>query len=324
MLKNPLNIRQVEIFHAVMVHGTTQRAAEMLNISQPGISKAIQELERHLGFALFHRARRRLVPTAEAHFFFREVEDSFAALSRLRSAAARIRDFGSGQIRIATLSALSTNIVPRALVRFRKRHPDVSITLQAHLSVTVKELVAAGQFDIGLAADEIDATGVEARIFSTFRGAIALPEAHPLTVKDTLCPEDLDGEDFIALSPEDTTRQELERLLAERGSQPRTVLETPFANTVCAMVQAGMGIGYINPICAEPFLAKGLVLRGFTPSASFRTLLIRPPATPQSLIVRDCVEALEQEVAATRRHHPLYRGGDALVSDVKRETRESD
>ena len=96
MLKNPLNLRQVEIFHAVMVNGTTQRAAEVLHISQPGISKAIQELERQLGFALFHRTRRRLVPTAEAHFYFREVEESFAALSRLRSAAARIRDFGSG------------------------------------------------------------------------------------------------------------------------------------------------------------------------------------------------------------------------------------
>ncbi|WP_193180568.1 LysR substrate-binding domain-containing protein [Nisaea sediminum] len=316
MLNNPLNLRQVEIFHAVMVHGTTQRAAEMLNISQPGVSKAIQELERQLGFALFHRSRRRLVPTAEAHFYFREVEESFAALSRLRSAGARIRDFGSGQIRIATLSALSTNIVPRALVRFRKRHPDVSITLQAHLSATVKDLVAARQFDLGLAADEIDVTGVDAQPFSTFRGAIALPDGHPLTAKAELGPEDLDGEDFIALSPEDTTRQELERLLAERGSRPRMVLETPFANTVCAMVQAGMGIGYINPICAEPFLGKGLVLRAFAPPASFRTLLIRPPAMPPSLIIRDCIAAFEEELDATRTYHPLYRSGEEFVPDT--------
>ncbi len=299
MLKNPLNLRQVEIFHAVMVNGTTQRAAEVLHISQPGISKAIQELERQLGFALFHRTRRRLVPTAEAHFYFREVEESFAALSRLRSAAARIRDFGSGEIRIATLSAFSTNIVPRALVRFRKRHPDVSITLQTHMSSTVKELVAAGQFDLGLAADEIDVSGVEAQTLSTFRGAIALPDGHRLCRKERLEPQDLNDQDFISLSPEDTTRQDLERVLNSAGSRVKTVLETPFANTICAMVQAGMGIGFINPICAEQFLGKGIALRPFTPSLNFRTLLVRPPAVPPSQIVRDCIDAFREEIRAT-------------------------
>lgn len=305
MLKNPLNLRQVEIFHAVMVNGTTQRAAEVLHISQPGISKAIQELERQLGFVLFHRTRRRLVPTAEAHFYFREVEDSFAALSRLRSAAARIRDFGSGEIRIATLSALSTNIVPRALVRFRKLHPDVSITLQTHMSSTVKELVAAGQFDLGLAADEIDVSGVEAQPLSTFRGAIALPDSHPLCRKARLEPQDLNDRDFIALSPEDTTRQDLERVLEGAGIRVKTVLETPFANTICAMVQAGMGIGFINPICAEPFLGKGVVLRPFAPSLEFRTLLVRPPAVPPSQIVRDCIDAFSEEISATSQNSAL-------------------
>ena len=308
MLKNPLNLRQVEIFHAVMVNGTTQRAAEVLHISQPGISKAIQELERQLGFALFHRTRRRLVPTAEAHFYFREVEESFAALSRLRSAAARIRDFGSGEIRIATLSALSTNIVPRALVRFRKRHPDVSITLQTHMSSTVKELVAAGQFDLGLAADEIDVSGVEAQTLSTFRGAIALPDDHPLCRKTDLEPLDLNDQDFIALSPEDTTRQDLERVLDSAGSRVKTVLETPFANTICAMVQAGMGIGFINPICAEPFLGKGVALRPFVPSLEFRTLLVRPPAIPPSQIVRDCIDAFREEILATSENSMLDEG----------------
>ncbi|WP_193170611.1 LysR substrate-binding domain-containing protein [Nisaea nitritireducens] len=306
MLKNPLNLRQVEIFHAVMVNGTTQRAAEVLHISQPGISKALQELERQLGFALFHRTRRRLVPTAEAHFYFREVEESFAALSRLRSAAARIRDFGSGEIRIATLSALSTNIVPRALVRFRNLHPDVSITLQTHMSSTVKELVAAGQFDLGLAADEIDVSGVEAQTLSTFRGAIALPDGHPLCRKPHLEPQDLNDQDFIALSPEDTTRQDLERVLDSAGSRVRTVLETPFANTICAMVQAGMGIGFINPICAEPFLGKGIVLRPFEPSLEFRTLLVQPPAVPPSKIVRDCIDAFREETRATIENNTLY------------------
>ena len=300
MLKSPLNLRQVEIFHAVMTSGTTRRAAEILHISQPGVSKAIKELEHELGFELFHRTRRRLTPTTEARLYLREVEDSFASLSRLRSAAARIRDFGSGQLRVATLSALSTNIVPRALKRFCDANPQISITLQARMSSTVRDLVLTGGFDIGLAADEVDTTGVEARPLIEMPGVIAVPENHPLAKKKEIVPKDLDKQAFIALSPEDTTRHQLEALLASHGAFPRVVLETPFANTICAMVQAGLGCGLVNPLTAEPFIGQGLVLKVFRPSVSFRTLLLLPTANPAGAVVQRLIAALDAECAQAR------------------------
>lgn len=296
-MKAPLNLRQVEIFRAVMLHGTTKHAAEVLHISQPGVSKAIQDLERELGFELFHRVRKRLQPTAEGQLYFREVEESFASLSRLSSAGARIRDFGSGQIRLATLSALSTNIIPRALRSFQGDHPSVSIVLQARMSSTVKDLVASGGFDLGLAADEIDASGVQAEPFAEFNGAICLPESHPLSSKREISPRDLDGCPFIALSAEDTSRQRLDRVLSDHGVKPRIVLETPFANTVCAMVQAGLGCGLVNPLTAEPFLGRGVILRPLVPRIPFRTLLIQPIAKPTANIVADCIRTLKSEAA---------------------------
>ncbi len=84
-------------------------------------------------------------------------------MDRLRSTAARIRDFGSGSLRIASLSALGSTLVPRAIRAFRKTHPNVAITLQVLLSSSVRELVANQQFDVGLAADEVDLSGVEHR-----------------------------------------------------------------------------------------------------------------------------------------------------------------
>ncbi|MBC7800259.1 MAG: LysR family transcriptional regulator, partial [Gemmatimonadaceae bacterium] len=97
----PLSFRQLEAFHAVMIGGSASRAAELLGISQPAVSRAIAELEQGTGFALFDRVRGRLVPTPEGRLFFAEVDVSFTGLDRLRAAAARIRDFGSGAIRIA-------------------------------------------------------------------------------------------------------------------------------------------------------------------------------------------------------------------------------
>jgi DNA-binding transcriptional LysR family regulator len=201
-----MNFRQLEIFRAVMISGTASRAAELLQITQPAVSRGLGELEKALDFALFDRVKGRLVPTPEGQLFFRDVNASFMGLDRLRSAAAKIRDFGSGTIRIASLAALGSTLVPRAIRTFRKRHPQTAITLQILSSSLVRELVANQQFDIGLAADEVDLSGVDHRVFSSFRAVCAVPEKHPLAAKKVIRPEDLHEQAFIALAPEDHAR----------------------------------------------------------------------------------------------------------------------
>lgn len=287
-----MNLRQVEVFRAVMTNGTTARAAEVLRISQPAVSKAVAELERSVSFLLFHRVKGRLVPTAEGQLLFREVEQTFTGLAHLRGAAARIRDYGSGELRIGSLSALSTNVMPRALAAFMAKNPQVAVTFQARMSSVVRDLVASGQFDLGLVADEIDKTGVEVRPFARYRAALAVPEGHRLAEETTIGPGDLHGEPFIALAPEDTTRREAEIVLAEAGARPKVVMETPYSTTVCAMVAAGIGVGLVDPLTAEPYVGRGLALVAFEPALHFRTLLILPPHRPPSRILEDFITEL--------------------------------
>ena len=289
-----MNLRQIEVFHAVMTNGTASRAAEVLRISQPAVSKAIQELERLIGFDLFDRVKGRMTPTSEGRLFFREVETSFSGLIHLRSAAARIRDFGSGEIRVASLSALSTNVMPKVLRSFQRRHPEVAITFQARMSSVVKDLVASGEFDVGLAADEIDLAGVDAQPFANYRVSIALPAGHRLEKRDVIHPKDLDGEPFIALAPEDTTRREADAIFEQHAAKPKIVLETPYSTTICAMVAAGLGCGMVNPMTAEPYLGRSLTVVPFEPAIYFRTLLLLPPNRPPSNIVADFIEEMKR------------------------------
>src|SRR5687768_8677949 len=108
-----------------MLAGSASRAAELLDITQPAVSRAIAELERSAGFMLFDRVRGRLAPAPEAQLLMLEVDRSFVGLERVRAEAARIRDFGSGSIRIASLAALGSTLVPRAIRRFQEKNPDV-------------------------------------------------------------------------------------------------------------------------------------------------------------------------------------------------------
>ncbi len=84
-----LNSRQLETFAAVMKAGTISRAAELLGVTQPGVSRAIAELEKSLGFLLFDRIRNRIVATPEGKLFYAQVEASFLGMDSLRATAAR-------------------------------------------------------------------------------------------------------------------------------------------------------------------------------------------------------------------------------------------
>jgi DNA-binding transcriptional LysR family regulator len=290
-----LNTRQIEAFDALMKSGTASRAAEVLGVSQPAVSRMIAELEQSIGFSLFARVRNRLIPTPEAKLFYRDVEVAFRGMDALRAAAARIRDRGSGELRIASLSALGTTLVPRAVARFQRQHPTVRITLDVLLSREVRDLVASGQADVGLAADEIDVSGVSHQIFAARDAVCVLPVGHRLTAKAVIGPADLRDEPFIAYAPEDRARQRLDRLLAEAGVVPRIVVETALAATVYALVAEGAGIGLASPFF-NPGLDRGrITTRPFEPGVAVRSLLILPLDRPKSALVRDLIAALMEE-----------------------------
>ena len=261
-------------------------------MTQQAISRSIAELEKITGFRLFDRIRGRLVPTAEGQLFFRDVESTFQGLEKLKISAARIRDFGTGDLRIASLAAMGSTLVPHALRLFRAQHASIAITLQIAASATVRELVMGSHFDVGLAADEIDTTGLEHQTFATPKAVCAIPAGHRLAERTVIRAQDLHGEAFIALAPEDTARRKLEKIFADHGVQPRVVAETPSSSTACALAMEGLGIGVVNPYAADGYAARGVVFRAFESAVHFKTLLIFRPDLPKSQIVRSLVACL--------------------------------
>lgn len=281
-----MNFRHLEAFHTVMIAGSTVRAAELLQVTQPAVSRSIADLEASIGFALFDRVRGRLVPTPEGQMFFREVTASYKGLDRLRSAAASIRDYGSGALRIGSLSAMGSTLVARAIQRYRLDNPKIKITLQVTSSAAIRNMVADGNLDIGLAADEIDKSGVDAQLFISIPGVIALAADHPLTAKSVLTPADIAAFPFISLAPEDRARYRLDAVMAAAGESLNIVVETPSSNTICALALSGDAIGLVNPISTEGFSERGLVLRPFVPDVPFRALILFRPDAQKARLVR--------------------------------------
>jgi DNA-binding transcriptional LysR family regulator len=289
-----MNLRDVDIFRAIMQAGGASNAAEVLGISQPAVSRSLAALERDIGFRLFDRVKGRLTPTREGQLFHQDVRASFAGLDRLRQRAAQIREVGEGALNIASLSALGHGVVPRAIAAFAKKHPDIRFGYQVRTSNIVRDLVASGRADVGLAADEVDTTGLLHSVFTTPRAVCVMPKAHPLARSKMIAPTDLKDVPLLTLAPDDTVRRSMDKAFAEAGIQPRIVIETPYSLSIAILAAQGVGIGLCNPMTVADDMVRGLAVLPFEPAIHFRTLLLRPADSPSSMMLTDFLAELHQ------------------------------
>ena len=298
-----MNLTLIEAFSAVMKTGSTTAAAELMNVSQPAISRSLKRLEDTTKLKLFERSGPRLTATPEAHLLYQEVLDTFVGLDRLRQSVARIRAVGTGSVRIASSAALGLSFVPKVLKRFTDRRPEVSIRFEIGNSVTVRNLVASGSYDIGLCAEEIDRSNLVVKPFIETRGICVMPPAHPLAREAVIRPAMLDGQRVISLAPDDTARIQFNAALAEAGATPNFVVETQFAATVCQLAIEGVGIGLTNSLTfvSDHFESLGLIAKPFEPAIAFRSLMILPPHRARSRLVDELLGFLDRERDALSR-----------------------
>jgi DNA-binding transcriptional LysR family regulator len=196
-----MNLKHIEAFRAVMVAGSMTSAAKELFTSQPNVSRLISQLERETGLMLFQRTGARLVPTSEGTAFFREVERAYVGLQGLANAAAQIRNLGTGRLRIATVPSAGLTLVPRAIDRFQRLHPGVTVSLHVNTSSTVNHWTASQFCDLGVAVYVSEASTCEVELLSNLAAVCVLPAGHPLAKKSVIKPADLQGESFISRWP---------------------------------------------------------------------------------------------------------------------------
>lgn len=290
-----MDMRDIQIFRAVMRAGTTSKAAVVLDISQPAVSQAIRRLESDAGLTLFDRVRNRLVPTQEADALLIEVDRCFAGFEQIEHRIRSLKSFGVGRMAVGSLPALGVGFMPRAIAAFDPAARNVQMSFQILSSREVMQQVVAGQLDFGLMADEIAVTGLEHSPFIELPGVIALTASHPLASRTVVTIEELVEQDFIALNPEDASRRRLESALNERGLALRARLETPYAFTVCELVLRGMGVGLIHPMSAVDYLPRGLVIKRLDIDVAFRSLLVYRPGKPLSRHSRDLLSLMRMQ-----------------------------
>jgi len=283
-MKKSLNLRQIEAFKAVIEHGSVNRAADALFVSQPAVSKLLLKLEQDTGLALFERVKGRLAPTQHGMRLYEEVDRTFVGLRQLEEAVESIRRDEQRQLHIGVMPALSGSFVRRVTMEFIKRHPDVHVTIETRGSQFLAEWLVSRQIDVALVGSRIDNPYIDREPLISSPLVCALPINHPLTRKRVIRARDLDNEPFVAFASSSQTDKLVRRAFMAAGARLRTVLETVTAPTVCEFVAAGLGVSLIHPFFAEG-VRNRLVMRRFDPEIEFTFQLCRVRAARNASLV---------------------------------------
>jgi DNA-binding transcriptional LysR family regulator len=289
-----LNLRQVEAFKAVIENGTVSRAAEMLHISQPAMSKLIAHLEQDTGLKLFDRVKGRLAPTERGMRLYEEIDRIFAGVRQIENAVDAIRREEQGRLMVGVMPALSGSFIQQATMGFLQRNPNVYCSIQSRSSQWIADGLVTRKLDVGLVSSRIDNPYIVTEPLMEHPLVCIMPPDHPLAANSVIQPEHLDGVPFISFDPESFSGQRIAKMFDACKIKANIVLIASVSPTLNEFVLAGLGVSLVHPLMVSG-LQERLAVRRFEPSIRFDFQLCRSRESRNAGLV----EAFLQETRAT-------------------------
>lgn len=308
-----VNLRQLEVFHAIIETGSVTAAANVLHVTQPAVSAVLKHFEQRLQFRLFERVRGRLVPTPQAQALLPEVAEIFGRVRALGRVAEGMRDGLGGRVVVACSPTLVDAILPKAICRVRERNPGVTLTLRSLPTPLVIERVAQREADIGIAYGPVNAPGVEAEELLRSEIACVVPRRHPLARKRVVSAADLVDLPVVTLERASKLGQVgptiAARCEAAGVPPPIPVIEPSSSLTACLLVREGAGVGLVDRTASLSSAFSDLAFRKFHPQVDVLVQLVFPRGVPRSRAALELAAALRETVAGRAAIKPAYARG---------------
>ncbi len=259
-----MNLHQFRFVQEAVRRGLNlTEAAKALHTSQPGVSKAIIELEEELGIEIFTRHGKRLKRVTEPG---EQVLESIAIILRevgnLKRIGEQYSQQDAGTLSIATTHTQARYVLPPPVARLRAQYPKVNISLHQGSPSDVARMVIEETADIGIATESL---GNYPQLVTLpcyeWQHVLVLPQGHPLTRKERLTLEDIAAEPLITYHPSFTGRTRIDTAFGQRQLQLNVVLEAIDSDVIKTYVRLGLGIGIVAEMAVATDKDADLVAR---------------------------------------------------------------
>jgi DNA-binding transcriptional LysR family regulator len=299
MHNQAMRLRHLEVFHAIMQTGSVSAAARAIHVSQPAITRALQQAEAELGFKLFQRLPGRLVATPEAHALHAETGQLHESLHELQQLTVNLR--GRGRLRFAATPALAQAVLPRALARLLAQRPEAACELRtAHAEQMMRDLLTR-DLDLGIAFEPPPSPGITQTTLGESELVVLAPQGAAARGMD------LDGDSIglaelarraqalrlITLRPDDPLGRLLAAACEEADVELAARIEVQTYHIARALVEDGTGCAIVDGYTARGIdPARARVLR-LTPAIRFEVKLLVNAHAPLPALARVMIAQLE-------------------------------
>ncbi len=265
-----MDLRHLKYFVAVAEELHFGRAAQRLHISQPPLSQQIRQLEEEIGVRLLNRTKRRVEITPAGEAFLAEARRMLAAAEEAVRRAVRADKGEIGSLAVGFIGSANYSVLPPVIREFRRRFPDVELSLTEMNTSNQIEALRTGRMQVGFLRPPpgIEESGLATAPVYREPLVVAMPRNHPLQGETTLPLRLLTKESFIMI-PRQRGPGYFDYLIAlcqQEGFSPYIVLEASQFHTIVGLVAAELGIAVV-PASMQRSRFEGVVFRAIAGGA---------------------------------------------------------
>lgn len=245
-----MELTQLKYFQALAQYKNFTQTAKMIAVSQSALSRSIAKLEQELEVALFDRHGKETELTEAGRRFLFHV-DRVLRETEVACQEIKMDNGGEGSVSVSFLHSLGDTYLPLILSRFHARYPHINIRLNQQNSAIMAQQIEEGETDICLCSMLNEADIAWMYLWSE-ELYLVVPDTHPLSRKESVRLEEIDGEPFITLKPEYSLRQQINQLLDLAESHPQVIFEGDEVHNLISLVAAKLGVSLLPHIpCTE-------------------------------------------------------------------------
>jgi LysR family cys regulon transcriptional activator len=262
--RQAMNLHQFRfVQEAVRRNLNLTEVAKSLHTSQPGVSKAIIELEEELGIEIFSRHGKRLKRVTEpGQHVLRSIEVILREVGNLKRIGEQFSAEDSGTLSIATTHTQARYVLPVPVAKLREAYPNVNISLHQGAPAQVAQMVMDEVAEIGIATESLSEYPELVTLpCYEWEHMLVIPKSHPLAGKVRITLEDLATEPIITYHPSFTGRTRIDKAFAAKGLTPRIALEAIDSDVIKTYVRLGLGVGIVAEMAVKDGLDDDLVAR---------------------------------------------------------------
>lgn len=299
-----IKLRQIEVLHAILSTGSVTAAANVLHVSQPAVSKVLQQAERQLGFRLFVRDGNRLRPTEEAQALYREIEQIFPRIDAVQRLAENLRHGVGRTLRLAVLPSLAQTLLPTALAAFKPKHPALDIEIRTqHTQELVNSLILRDA-DLGFDFGGVDHPAIERKTLIVSEYVCITPVGWFASGKILTANDLLPLPRIRMLFADPLTRRLTEPDALALNESPSS-LSVQSYHAASELVRKGLGFALVDPFTALMKAGVDIAAHYLDPALAMRFDCLVLRNRPSSALDQELAEILMRTAEAKLASTPL-------------------